>query len=91
MLTWQDSEIQTRDALTRYKVIRRSGNLVRFGPEKPAAACTSEVVAVSRLTNARVALKGLRSYSRQRWGTVSSKQKSEGFFSATKANLRNAP
>ena len=91
MLTWEDSQVPTRDAFTRYQIIRRSGNLVPFEPEKPAAAFTSEVAAVRRLTNAAVALDGLCSYSRQRLGMLNLKQKSRGFFSASKANLRNAP
>ena len=91
MLIWEDIEIPKSDVFALYQVIRRSGAVVSFELERSVAAFVCEVVAVGRLMNAIVALDELRSYSRQRLGIVNLKQKSNGFFSASKANLRNAP
>jgi hypothetical protein len=91
MLTWEEIEIQRRDAFAHYQIIRRKGAVVSFEAGKSTLAFLSAVFFMEKLTNSTVALNDLRSFARQRLGMVNLTQKSSGFFSASKANLRNAP
>ena len=91
MLTWQDNEISTHDTLANYRIIRRNGAIVSFDIGKSALAFAGAVLVAHRLKKSIPALDGLRSYSRQRLGMINLKQAFNGFFSASKANLRNAP
>lgn len=91
MLTWDEIEVPRCATFAPYAIIRRNGEIVAFEPRKSALAHTSEPLVFGRLTSLFVAPGGLRSDVRQRLGIVNLKQKSSGFFSASKANLRNAP
>ena len=91
MLTWEEIEIPRCATFAPCVIIRRNGAMVAFEPCKSTLLHTSEVLVFGRLTNVFAALGGLRSHVRQRLGIVNLKQKSSGFFSASKANLRNAP
>ena len=91
MLIWEETEIPERHPFAQYQIIRRSGAVVPFELAKRAFSFASAAFIGGRLKKSIPALDGLRSYSRQRLGTISLKQAIDGFFSATKANLRNAP
>ena len=68
-----------------------AGGLCSTGTPLTVNAFVCAVLVAARLKKSIPALDGLRSYSRQRLGTINLKQAFNGFFSANKANLRNAP
>ena len=122
MLTWDEFDEANSGSFANYKIIRRNGAVVPFGPNKIDAAMMKAFLAVlrtyKRITAARF-LNGTlpNSLSHQtavlkRWILATansarvnsftlSKQfgatvklrpgKTSGFFSVSKANLRNAP
>lgn len=91
MLIWEETETPERYPFAQYQIIRRNGAVVPFEPAKRGFSFVSAVLIGGRLKKSIPALDGLRCYSRQRLGTINLKQIFNGFFSATKANLRNAP
>lgn len=89
MLTWDEVEEPNIGLLAHYQIIRRYGAVVPFEPSKIANVMMEELIAV-RGTCAFICGPALLSAKLPSSLKLQS-GKANGFFSASKANLRNAP
>ena len=92
MLTWDELDESNGGPLTHYQVIRHHGAVIPFEPNKMPAALVMQALGLMLRTNLKLAIP--RSIVLPKRGGLSNNSqtgKLNGFFSASKANLRNAP
>ena len=87
MLTWDEVGAANSDRFSNYVIIRGTGAVVPFEPNKAVVAVMKAFIATTSATKEHLFTlsKRFAAAVRLRPG------KASGFFSASKANLRNAP
>ena len=92
MLTWDELDDSNDVPLSHYQIIRRDCAVIPFDPSKTPAALVMQAPGSMRGANWKLASTNLTDLTNQ--GSLLTKSqmgKLNGFFSASKANLRNAP
>jgi hypothetical protein len=92
MLTWDELDEPNGGPLAHYQVIRRNGTVVPFEPSKTPSALVMQALGWMFPANRKLASPS--SVALPKRGSLSIRSqagKLSGFFSASKANLRNAP
>lgn len=95
MLTWTKSEITLNETVAKptldhYQIIRRNGAVVPFEPSKIAIAVMKAFLTIYKTTQNSLQNVGVGFISKIKVVPLVL-NKSNGFFSAGKTNLRNAP
>ena len=92
MLTWDDLDESNYLPPAHYQIIRRNGAVVSFEASKTPAASVMRALGLMLGTNRNLTSANLVALPQR--GSLSIKSqtgKLNGFYSASKANLRNAP
>lgn len=92
MLTWDELDESNYLPLAHYQIIRRNGAVVPFEASKTPAAVVMQALGLMLGANRKLANPDLAAVPQR--GSLSIKSqtgKLNGFYSASKANLRNAP
>lgn len=90
MLTWDEFDEPCGAGFARYQVFRRNGAMVGFGPQQNRISAVAIPVLLRGVVQGQAFVRQLTfEFVRQR--VKPPVVKLSGFFSATKANLRNAP
>ena len=92
MLTWDDLDESNYLPLAHYQIIRRNGAVVSFEASKTPAALVMQALGLVLSAHRKLANQNLVALPLRRSLSIKSQTaKQSGFFSASKANLRNAP
>jgi hypothetical protein len=92
MLTWDKSNESNDGPLSHYQIIRSDCAVIPFDPSKTPAALVMQALGSMRGANRKLASTNLIDLTKQ--GSLLTKSQTDklnGFFSASKASLRNAP
>lgn len=92
MLTWDELDGSNHSPLAHYQIIRRNCDVIPFEPSTTPVALVMQALGMMLSANRKLVSASLGALpKRGRLARRTQAAKQSGFFSASKANLRNAP